>query len=307
MKDPDPKFNLMNYFAEEGEKGMTLTSANKLANLATERNREDMLFVESVRFYDDVMTLLVNPGEPVTLSKGLSGDEDTFVKIREALLRIARFNAFIAWVREAIWAKKTMISMVGLPTLEEWCKKRGIDFPEDPENDVETKLKELRSAGKASIDEMARYFINQSKASVLGQAIHYDGVLERARCDLIEANHSPSKTEGVGKDTVIKTRQPTAKTDAVTDFYMSLQSEWRHAESAVNEAKGKYKTEDAELRIELTNEYNARVREYENKIKHIKEQWDLWKLEETRRLGKLKIRIPSALQPVLDELLALGK
>lgn len=41
----EPLFNPNNFFALEGEKGMTSTSANKLVNLAKERNREDQLYV----------------------------------------------------------------------------------------------------------------------------------------------------------------------------------------------------------------------------------------------------------------------
>ena len=88
---------------------------------------------------------------------------------------------------------------------------------------------------------------------------------------------------------------------------MALQSDWRHAEAAVNEAKGKWQTADKERFIELNNDFNARTREYEMAVSKIKSDWEQWKLEETRRLGKMKIRVPSALQPVLDELLALGK
>lgn len=307
MKTTEPIFNPNNYFASEGEKGMTSTSANKLANLAKERNREDMLMVESVRFYSDVMTLLVNPSEKVVLTEGRSGTAEEFAKIREALLRTARFNAFISWVREAISAKEELMNTVRTTTVAAWCKNQDIEYPKSPENDVETSIYEQRAAGKASIDDMARFFINQSKASVLGQAIHPDGPLDIARRTLIDATMSPSTTEGTGKDTVIKTKQPTADTKAVTDFYMSLQGEWRHAESAVNEAKGEWEMDDTELRLDLTSEHNARVREYYAEITRIKQQWERWKLEETRRLSKLKIRIPSALKPVLDELLALGK
>ena len=88
---------------------------------------------------------------------------------------------------------------------------------------------------------------------------------------------------------------------------MSLQSDWRHSESAVNEAKGKWDTADSELLIGLTNEYNSKRRAYDNEMTRIRAEWDNWRLEEIRRIGKLKIRIPSVLQPVLDELLALGK
>lgn len=307
MKSTEPIFNQMNYFANEGEKGMTCTSANKLANLAKERNREDMLFVSNVRFYDDVMTLLDNPTEKVVLNQGLKGDEATFVKIREALLRTARFNAFISWVREAISAKEELINNVRSTSVSKWCKHHGIEYPQSPDDEVETLLYEGRAAGKATIDEMARYFINQAKASVLGQAVHPDGSIDKARRDLIEAMMSPSRTEGYGKDTVIKTKNITADSQTVTDFYMSLQNEWRHAESSVNEAKGNWELDDTELLLGLKNEYNAKVRAYDAEITRIKQEWEHWKLEEVRRIGKLKIRIPLVLQPVLDELLSLGK
>lgn len=307
MKTTEPIFNPYNYFASEGEKGMTSTSANKLANLAKERNREDMLMVESVRFYSDVMTLLVNPSEKVVLTEGRSGTAEEFEKIREALLRVARFNAFVAWVREAITAKDQLINKTSAMSLKDWCDSRGITMPEEPDNDVEREAQEQRAAGKADIDEMARYFINQSKAAALGQAIHPDGPIDQARRALIDSSFTPSRKEGSGKDIVIITRKPTATTQDVTNFYMSLQSDWRHSESAVNEAKSKWNTADSELFIELANDYNAKRRDYDNEMTRIRAEWDKWRLEETRRIGKLKIRIPSALQPVLDELLALGK
>lgn len=306
-KNTEPEFNRLNFFAPEGEKGMTSTSANKLANLAKECSREDMLLIENVRFFNDVMTLLVNPAEKVVLSEGMRGDKEEFDNLRNALFRTARFNAFIAWVREAITAKEELIREVGDTNLEKWCKMKGVDYPDMPEYLVNEEMHDARSAAKATIDEMARYFTSQAKASVLGQAIHPDGPIDLARRNLIEATMNPSTTEGFGKDTVIKTHEATATPEAVTEFYLSLQSEWRHSEAAVNEAKSKWETEDKETEIALTNAYNARMREFDQTISRIKAEWETWKLEETKRLGKLKIRVPAAFQPVLDELLALGK
>lgn len=307
MKLTEPEFNRYNYFANEGEKGMTSTSANKLANLAKERNREDQLYVENIRFYNDIMSLLVNPNEKVTLSEGVRGTPEEFSKINDALRRISRFNAFIAWVREAIEAKEKLIMDVNDITVKKWCKNRGIEYPEMPENNISEELEKRSASGAATIDEMAQYFISESKASVLGIAIHPGGPIDKARRELIEAGLKPSSKEGSGKDTVIMTKVPTASNEDVTNFYMELQNDWRQAESRVNEAKNKWQTNDSELRIQLTNEFNTLQREYEKEISRIKAEWEKWKLEETKHLGKLKIRVPSALQPVMDELLTLGK
>lgn len=303
----EPVFNPANFFAKDDEKGMTSTSANKLANLAKERNREDMLFVDSVRFVKEEMSLLTNPSEKVTLLDGMKGDSAEFTKIREAMMRVARFNSFISWVREAIKAKDTLISDVKLTSLTEWCKKNNIDLPKAPQNNVEEELEVNRAASKIGIEDMARYFIAESKASVFGQSIHPDGSIARARQHLMEAGVRHSYREGEGKDMVITTAVPTADIKDVTDFYMCLQSDWRHAESVVNQSKSEWEQADGELRLQLTNEYNKKMREHENQTARIKSDWEKWKLEEVRRIGKLKIRIPQTLQPVLDELLALGK
>ena len=303
----DSSFNPNNYFASAGEKGMTSTSANKLANLAKERNREDMLLVENVRFFSNVMTLMVNPSEKITMSEGLEGSPEEFKKIKCALLRTARFNAFIAWIREAISAKDLMINETKSLSLNSWCKKQGIEYPKTPENNIEEDLVKGRASAKVTIEDMAKFFVAEAKASVLGQAVHKDGSIDKARRALIDARLNPTEREGSGQDTVIVTKLPTATNEDVTDFYMSLQSDWRQAESEVNSAKGDWEFKDTELRLQLTNEYNAKMREFENETSRIKAEWEKWKLEELRRIGKLKIRIPVILQPILDELLALGK
>lgn len=303
----DSSFNPNNYFASDGEKGMTSTSANKLANLAKERNREDMILVENVRFFSNVMTLMVNPSEKITMSEGLEGSPEEFNKIKGALLRTARFNAFIAWIREAISAKDLMINQTKSLSLNSWCKKKGIEYPKTPENNIEGDLVEGRASAKITIDDMAKFFVAEAKASVLGQAVHKDGSIDKARRALIDAHLNPTEREGSGQDTVIVTKLPTATNEDVTDFYMSLQSDWRQAESEVNSAKGDWEFKDTELRLQLTNEYNAKMREFENETSRIKAEWEKWKLEELRRIGKLKIRVPVILQPILDELFALGK
>ena len=307
MKETQPEFNPNNYFVGKDEKGMTISSASKLANLAKERNREDQLFIDNLKFYNNEMSLLVSPNEKVTLSEGLAGTPDEFAKIKEALSRIARYNAFIAWIREAIEAKEDLKMDVQGSILSEWCEQKGISYPKKPENRIEEDLEGKQSSKSATMEEMAQYFIAQSKASTLGQAIHPSGAIEIARREVIEAEITPSVREGVGKDTVIFTKNLTASKESVNDFYMELQADWRHAESKVNEANGEWKSKDDITRIELLNIYNAKVRDYENETSRIKADWEKWKLEEIRRIGKLKIRIPYALQPVLDELLALGK
>ena len=303
----DPVFNPSNFFAAEGEKGMTSTSANKLANLAKERNREDILFVDSVSFLNEEISLLASPSEKVMMSEGMKGDPSEFTKIREAMMRVARFNSFISWVREAIKAKDTMINDVKFTSLTDWCKKNNIELPKTPQNKVEDELEENRAASKVGIEDMAKYFIAESKASVLGQAIHPDGSIARARKELMEVKVRHSYKEGEGKDMVIRNLVPSANTKDVTEFYMSIQSDWRHAESLVNQSKSEWEQADGELRLQLTNEYNKKMREHDNLTARIKSDWEKWKLEEVRRIGKLKIRIPQPLQLVLDELLALGK
>lgn len=184
---------------------MTSTSANKLANLAKERNREDMFLVENVRFFSNVMTLMVNPSEKITMSEGLEGSPEEFKKIKGALLRITRFNAFIAWIREAISAKDLRINETKSLSLNSWCKKQGIEYPKTPENNIEEDLVKGRASAKVTIEDMAKFFVAEAKASVLGQAVHKDGFIDKA---LIDDRLNPTEREGSGQDTVIVTKLP---------------------------------------------------------------------------------------------------
>lgn len=198
-------------------------------------------------------------------------------------------------MREAISAKESLLNAVENKPLKKWRDENGINYTDIPENRASDEL-HIKHAGEASIDEMAQYFIAQSKASTLGQAIHPDGPEDKARRELIGAGLKPSQREGSGKDTVIMTKVPTAAIDDVTNFYMELQGNWRRSESRVNKSKNSWATKDSEMKICLTNEYNSKMCEFEKKTSRIKGEWEKYKLEKTRRIGKLKIRILCALR-----------
>lgn len=313
----EPVFNPDRFFAKEGQKGMTMTAADKLANLAKERNREDQSYVDNVQFYTKTVQSLMAPQNTQTpfngavLSEGYPGDEETFKKIEECLARIARYNAFITWVREAISAKTALMQAIQSESIVEWCKKNDVLYPENKcftnQFTVQQELNNHRASLEEDENAMARYYINQAKASVYGQAIHPGGPIDVARRELITSKTKPSTVTGQGQDTIITTMVPTAEPDKVTDFYMKLQGEWRDCESSMNKAKSQWNDADTETELRITAKQNADMKAADALMREAQSKYDTWKLEETKKVSKLKIYIPAALQGVLDELLALGK
>lgn len=314
----EPVFSPEKFFAKEGQKGMTMTSADKLANLAKERNREDQSYVDNIQFYTKTVQSLMVPQTDqlsshngVVLSKGYEGNDETFDKVEKSLARIARFNAFITWVREAISAKTALLQAVQSENIVEWCKKNDIVYPENKcftnQFTVQQELNNHRASLEEDENAMARYYINQAKASVYGQAIHPGGPIDVARRELITSKTKPSTVTGQGQDTIITTMIPTAEPDKVSDFYMKLQSEWRDCESAMNKAKSQWNDADAETELRISAKQSADMKAADALMREAQSKFDIWKLEETKKISKLKIYIPIALQGVLDELLALGK
>lgn len=92
-----------------GEKGITSTSANHLANLAKECMESNRRALEGVGFITSTVRLL-SGGQASILTEGRN--EQYLSSIPELLEEIAEMNTFCAWMREAIKAKDEELSLI---------------------------------------------------------------------------------------------------------------------------------------------------------------------------------------------------
>lgn len=298
-QEENPKFNRMNYFAKEGEKGLTSTKANEYANLAKEAVKEANQFLSDMNLSTTTVSCISVEGEKV-IKRGIT--QSQFNTIKDKLNTIAQYNAFIAWCREAIEAKEDLIEEVDSYHVSDYCKKFRLIDPEYPSwND------DIHSEENADIKDMANYYIANAYASVLGQSIHKDGVFASKRDQLLKDINNPIGITGSGRDTVIYTVTPTIPVENVNNLYLELQSIWRDKESQVNKMKYDWQTEDKLEKQRRLAKYGEEQTKANTEKEQLVNDFNIWKEQELKRVTDLKIAIPNAFLDIFNKLRELGK
>ena len=113
-----------------GEQGLTVTSANYIANLAKESYQSLERELALAKFYSLEVGLL-GSNDTKSLRQGVN---EYFVKsIADKLNTIARYKSLIAWLREAIKAKDRLIKEAQNLSFKEMCAILKLTPPEEPE------------------------------------------------------------------------------------------------------------------------------------------------------------------------------
>ena len=144
-----------------GEKGITSTSANHLANLAKECMESNRRALEGVGFITSTVRLL-SGGQASILTEGRN--EQYLSSIPELLEEIAEMNTFCAWMREAIKAKDEELSLIDNADLCDYLENLS-ETPEVPERGIMWNEKD--AIATFSIAERMEYYNLEAEAPTL--------------------------------------------------------------------------------------------------------------------------------------------
>lgn len=291
----------MIFFSTEG-KGLTSTSANHIANLAKEMAREIVTSLAGLTLYTTSVTLIGNDSVN-TLNEGDTAE--TLDKVNARLHTIAKANALIAWLREAIKAKDRLIREVEELTADDFMKMQGIRKPEMPKR--ATALTEDMYYASLSIDQRNRFYSLEALASVLGKAVHPDGAIATARQQLTERIKKPKSVEGAGRDALIYTYTPTVEISKVDEVYFAVQKEFREIQASLNAMKFDCQKAVKESEIEVQTAYADAFDRYQADLTHIQNEMSTYKKKRVREIGNFKIVIPDSLTGIYEEVAHLGK
>lgn len=286
------------FFAEHG---ITSTSANHLANLAKELIAANEAKLKNLSFVTTKIDIVGSQSqEGKTVTKGV--DEAFLCEIKSLLEKISQFNAFCAWMREAIKAKEDELSRIYNLTFSEWIRDNHIDIKQ-PELNYYVDFDNIFEA--FNIKERNEYYTLQAVASTIGKYIHKKGSISLARSQLQESLIKPFCATGTGKDTLIYYHSPSVKEEKVDEVYIELQKWHRSVEQHLNQIKYSVRRKISEEKIRLGNEKRLEREKYENQKKELMFQFNEWKVRENEKISKLKIVIPEALQKTYDYLTSL--
>lgn len=282
-----------------GEKGITSTSANYLANLAQELIVRDRELLDGAIFYNGYIDVVgaSAPSKQIIIGK----NEDYVKNIPAVLTRIASMNAFCAWVREAIKAKDELTKKITYMSYTEWHPER---IPKSPTMESVTANDML---AELNVKERCEYLTLEAYASAIGKAIHSDGAFNRARRAAHKFAVQPVETSGTGTDTLIRSYSPSVDLDIVDVTYEQLQNTQRQYEARLNAIKSKLQEKAHEANLKAKEAYDTERAEYEAALVRLMADFNAWREEEKQRISKLKIIIPNELQETFEYLNSVGK
>lgn len=285
-----------------GESGLTSTSANHIANLAKEYIQNIEFALNSMDFYEGKVTIIGSNNYNV-VNEGASSNN--LAEVPDMLDCVYRAKSLIAWLREGIKAKDSLLKEVKYLDLQNFCEMKGLEYPIQPEE--EDTLTEDEYVSKLSIKDRNRYYMLQTKCAVLGQAIHPTGHFSNARKELANKVQHPHAISGTGRDALLYTYTPTVTTDEVEDLFFKLQSDYRASQAELNGIL--HKKDEAITLDEQTKsaKYAEECDNYSNAIASLNAQLRTFKVEAAKGIQELKIVIPNELKSIYDTISKLGK
>ncbi|MDE5726663.1 MAG: hypothetical protein K2H94_00880 [Duncaniella sp.] len=289
------------FFSPDGQ-GLTMTSANHIANLAKEMIRGIETQLEAMVLYSTSVSLIGTDGSD-ELVKGNTREEleETPAKLHA----VAKAKSLIAWLREAIKAKERLIREVETLTLDEYAKLMDITLPTPPKAD--TPLDADQYFASLSLDERNRYYETETLAAVLGKAIHPGGSFAEAREDLDRRIQTPRDVRGDGRDTLIYSYRPTVATESVDDLYFRLQKQYREAQAKVNASKFECERAVKESEIACDAKYTEELAAYNQELSLLNARLSTYRKERIKEISAYRIAVPQSLRDIFDKVSHLGK
>jgi len=299
------------FFAQEGEMGLTETSANHLCALAKEQKKEAEKFLENVSFVDSYINIV---GSDVKNQTNVGLKEPLLQEIKEKVEFVARMNEFIAWFAEARKHLETYKKKRNDLGIEDFCKEQGIKYPKCPEREEMGEAKTFEDMVETlPIKERELYLALEAKASVYGNFIHSEMPMNKAREELIDKIQHPFNANLEGANTIITQYVPSVEFKSVDTLYNELQAEYRKIEQQLNHMKAEIRTKLAAENVEIQNKnmailqkFQEDMKEYNIETRQILTKFNQFRTEEEARLAKIKLAIPDRLIKIMNYLNSLG-
>ena len=276
-----------------GEQGLTSTSANHLANMAKELYQHLTEELGSVKFYSESISLL---GDSSRVQFSTGDGSEFLASIRQKLDEIASLKSLIAWLREAIKARKRLSEELEDTDFSAWCTANGIEVPSSPVRDHV--LTEDEYYASLSIKERNAYYELETRCAVIGQYIHEGGKLSTERAKLSEVLGNEHILREAGRDTTIISRKPTVSIDEVDNVFFMLQTLHRGCQAQLNAIKHKCDLAIEASQLAADAKYREELSAYNAARNELVAQFTEWKHQQAIALQSLKIIIPDSLSRI---------
>ena len=273
-----------------GKDGLTITSANHLANISKEMYEAIESRIESLKLYSKDFELALN-GNTYRVENE-SGKED-LEAISEEMKRIGALKSLIAYLREGIKAKEALDNDDEFEEHVKELVKEGRTDLERP-NSFRADVKFDDEFIKLTPAQRARYYSLEARCATIGGFIHPDGALAKARKEYFEHTGNPIKVNGRGQEAEICTFSSNFTPEDVDGEFFALQKEYRSLQAEFNSMKAEIDRRVNDINRKAAADALAAVERW-NAAERVERQ----KYDEA--VKALKIVIPQNLKEIYEE------
>lgn len=271
--------------------GITSTEAEHLCNIAAEEIKSERSELNNLTFLHENIEVLTDG-----TSAGAFKSKEGYSNINNISLILqneAAITVLIAYLKEAIKFKQALLEDLTSTTLGFWIQERGYVMAPKPTikniiNYEEEALKNLPT------EERVKYLLLESKAAVLGKAIHKSGLISNA-IDELNTYKKMEIKETEGKHLIRISRNAATATETIHKMFDDLQRQYRECNSELNRIKSTIKTEATKLELIDSAEYQKQYNQYQADYDTYQSKFKEWMLTKSAEIAKLKIVIPEQL------------
>lgn len=275
-----------------GDKGLTATSANHIANLAKEAYEKLEAKLESTSFIKETIQVIGSTAE-TTVKYSQAGLISQAEKI---LIDIYNYKSLIAWLREAIKEKENFFKVNKAWQSNEYL----LHLNNRPVR--ENYITEQDVINSWTVKEQEDYLSLETQCAVIGKYIHPNGPLSKAKTELSKRINKPVTTECSGRDTIIRKYYAECTEEEVDNLFFKLQKYHREFQARLNGIKHKIEIAIREDMQRKDEAYKLALEEYHSKLDELSIQDKLTRDAKHKEIESLKIVIPNRLEVVYNSL-----
>ena len=226
-----------------GKDGLTVTSANHLANIAKEMYEAIEAKLASLTFYNRDYMLAINNN---TFRVENESGKDELGTIDAKLKEVGELKSLIAYLREGIKAKQELDTDAAFDAYVEKLIEEGREDLARPKEKDE--VRECDEFEKLTPEQKARYYALEAKCSTIGAYIHPEGAFATARKLYFEHLKNPITVVGRGQEAELNEFTTSFTVEEVDGKFFALQREYRTLQAELNKMKGEIDARVAEQR-----------------------------------------------------------
>ena len=254
--------------------GLTSTSANHVANLAKEFVQDIEFKLNSIELINSDVTL-IGSSERNVLKTGWNTDE--IQGIEQMLICVANAKSLIAWLREAIKERQSMLFNINAMTLVDWAAQHDIEVMQAPK--IRKILTKDDVIARFSIKKRNLMYSLETKASTIGKYIHPDGYFAKARKEYMKRLNNKHDVDGKGRDTLLYTYTPSCNSDVLENVFFNLQNLHRETQAELNGILHEIDTLIQEDEIAANAEYTQAYNDYKRELGELESRFKEYKIK----------------------------